>query len=69
MEIHIDVHCVDTHIEGSVYGASYRRCNVWRLIQREQCIENFIEGTMCRDSYKGYNIWRLILTYNVLSFI
>jgi len=41
---------VEIHIEGKMYGDSYRGYNVWR----------HIEGTMYGESYIGYNFWRLI---------
>jgi len=41
---------METHIDGTIYGDTYRGNNVWR----------FIEGTMYGDPYKGDNEWRLI---------
>jgi len=32
MESHVGVQCMETHIEGTMYGVSYRGYNVWRLI-------------------------------------
>jgi len=51
---------METHIEGTMYGDSYRSYNVWRIIERVQCMETHIEGTMYGDSYRGYNVWRHI---------
>jgi len=42
---------METHIEGTMYGDSYRGYNVWRLIKRVSRMENHIEGTMYGDSY------------------
>jgi len=51
---------METHINGTIYGASYRGKNVWRFIERVQCMETHIEDTMYGESYRGYNVWRLI---------
>jgi len=37
---------METNIEGTMNGDSYRGYNVWRLIYRVQCMENHIEGTI-----------------------
>ena len=41
---------MEIHIEGKMYGDSYRAFNVWKLIK----------GTMYGESYIGCNLWRLI---------
>jgi len=51
---------METHIDGKVYGDSYRGYNVWRHIRREQCMETHIEFTMHGVSYREYNLWRLL---------
>jgi len=39
-------------MEGTNYGDSYRRYNVWRRIQRVQCMETYIDVTMFGDLYR-----------------
>jgi len=51
---------METHIEVTMYGASYVGYKVWRLIHRVQCMETYIEGTMYGETYREYNLWRLI---------
>jgi len=51
---------MEIHIDGTMYGDSYRGNNVWSLIWRLQCMETHVEGTMYGESYRGYNVWRLI---------
>jgi len=41
---------MEIHIEGTVYGDSYRGYNVWRLTYRVQCVETHIEGTIYGES-------------------
>jgi len=57
---------METYIEGTTYGNSYRGCNVWRLIYSLKCMDSHIGNTMYGDSYRGeiygysfrgYNIW------------
>jgi len=43
---------METHIEGTMYGDSYRGYYVWILILMVSCMENNIEGTMYGDSYR-----------------
>jgi len=45
------VQCMETHIEGTIYGYSYTGY---------ESMDSHIEGTMYGDSYRGYNVWRLI---------
>jgi len=49
-----------THIEGTMYGDSYRGYNVWRLISSVKCTEFHIEGSMYGNSHRRYNVWRHI---------
>jgi len=51
---------METHIDGTNYGVSYRGYNVWRLIWREQSLEIHKKGTIYGGSYRGYNVWRPI---------
>jgi len=41
---------MEIHIEGTMYGESYRGYNVWRFIYRVQCMETHIEGRIYGDS-------------------
>jgi len=47
---------METHIEGTMYGDSYRGYNAWRVIERVQSMETQIEGTMYGVSYGGYKV-------------
>jgi len=51
---------METHIEDTMYGDTYRGYNEWRLIQKVQCMETHVEGAMYGNSYREYNVWRLI---------
>jgi len=51
MEIHIGLQCMKTHIEGTIYGDSYRRYKLWRLIERLQFMESNKDSTMSGGSY------------------
>jgi len=62
METHIEmynvrrliqkVQCMETNIEVTMYGDSYRVYNVWRIIYRVQCFETHIEFKMYGCSYR-----------------
>jgi len=51
---------METHIEGTIYGDSYRGYNVWGFILRVQRMESIMQGTMYGESYSELNVWRLI---------
>jgi len=51
---------METHIEGTMFGDSYRGYNVWRLREMVKYTETHIEGTVYGDSNIGYNVWILI---------
>jgi len=50
---------METQIEGTMCGDSYRGYNVWRLM-KVQFMEIHIERTKYGVPYSGYNVWRLI---------
>jgi len=51
---------METHMEGKIYGDSYRRYKVWRPVEGFNCMETRIEHAMHGNSYRGYNVWILI---------
>jgi len=38
---------METHIEGTIYGDTFRGYNVWRFIERVQRKETHLVGKMC----------------------
>jgi len=47
---------MEIHIEGTLYGGSYRGYNEWTIIYRVQCMDTLIHGTIYGDSYREYNV-------------
>jgi len=51
---------MDIHIEGTMYGDSYRGYNVWSFIYNVQRKESHMEIRMYGVTYIGYKVWRII---------
>ena len=51
---------METHIEGALYGNSYRGYNVYGHIYMVQSMATYLEGTKTGDTYRGYNVLRFI---------
>ena len=44
---------MESHILGTKYGYTYRRCNIWGIIKRVNCTEIYIEGSFYVEYYRG----------------
>ena len=51
---------METHVEVTMYGGSYRRYKVWRHIWRVKCMETHVDGKKFGELYRGYKVWRSI---------
>jgi len=59
------VKCMDSHIEVTLFGDSYRGYNVWRILYRIQCMDTHVGVTQYGEIFRVYNVWRIIYGYNV----
>jgi len=51
---------VETHIEGTMDGDSFREYNLWSLMKRFKCMETLIRVTKFGDLNRGCNVRRHI---------